>query len=129
MSRGIFSIGKIVTILFLFFDGPRLFVVSTHSTLVAFSLVCRGRFCSVALQNVGNASIADQRPYVILIYQLSPLLTSLVEIGATEAVQQHMSRHVVATKPVSQRKLDFEHKRPRILRECMAEATGVFFYV
>lgn len=52
-----------------------------------------------------------------------------VELGATEAVQQHMSRHVVATKPVSQRKLDFEHKRPRILRECMAEATGVFFYV
>ena len=53
----------------------------------------------------------------------------VVELGATEAVQQHMSRHVVATKPVSQRKLDFEHKRPRILRECMAEATGVFFYV
>lgn len=70
----------------------------------------------------------------------------IVEIGATEAVQQHLSRHVVATKPVSQRKLDFEHARyvpyvsifqeyliimvrPRWLRECMAEATGVFFYV
>ena len=52
-----------------------------------------------------------------------------VELGATEAVQQHLSRHVVASKPVSQRKLDFEHRRPRILRECMAEATGVFFYV
>lgn len=35
----------------------------------------------------------------------------IVELGATEAVQQHMSRHVVATKPVSQRKLDFEHAR------------------
>jgi glycerol uptake facilitator-like aquaporin len=30
---------------------------------------------------------------------------------------------------VSQRKLDFEHRRPRWLRECLAEATGVFFYV
>ena len=57
------------------------------------------------------------------------LQTNDLEIGATEAVQQHLSRHVVATKPVSQRKLDFEHSRPRILRECMAEATGVFFYV
>lgn len=40
-----------------------------------------------------------------------------------------MSRNVVAAKPVSQRKLDFEHARPRWLRECMAEATGVFFFV
>ena len=34
-----------------------------------------------------------------------------VELGATEAVQQHLSRNVVAGKPVSQRKLDFEHAR------------------
>jgi glycerol uptake facilitator-like aquaporin len=52
-----------------------------------------------------------------------------VEIGVTDAVQRHITRHVVQPKPVSQRKLDFEHSRPRILRECMAEATGVFFYV
>ncbi|KAI4098401.1 MAG: hypothetical protein LQ339_006456 [Xanthoria mediterranea] len=57
------------------------------------------------------------------------LQTHDLEIGATEAVQRHYSRHVVATKPVSQRKLDFEHSRPRWLRECMAEATGVFYYV
>ena len=57
------------------------------------------------------------------------LIARKVELGATEAVQQHLSRHVVATKPVSQRKLDFEHRRPRIMRECMAEATGVFYYV
>lgn len=31
--------------------------------------------------------------------------------------------------PVSQRKLNYEHWRPRILRECIAEASGVFFYV
>lgn len=56
------------------------------------------------------------------------LHTNDMEIGATEAVQQHISRHVVATKPVSQRKLNFEHSRPRWLRECIAETTGVFFY-
>lgn len=44
----------------------------------------------------------------------------------TEAVQRHISRHVIAPKPVSQRKLDFERARPRWLREMMAEATGVF---
>jgi len=57
------------------------------------------------------------------------LHTNDLEIGATEAVQHHISRHVVAPKPVSQRKLDFERARPRWLREMMAEATGVFFYV
>ena len=55
--------------------------------------------------------------------------TSEIELGATDALQRHITRHVIPPKPVSQRKLDFEHRRPRILRECMAEATGVFFYV
>ncbi|KAI1336771.1 aquaporin-like protein [Xylariaceae sp. FL0016] len=57
------------------------------------------------------------------------LHTHDLELGATEAVQRHVSRHVVASKPVSQRKLDFERSRPRWLRECMAEAAGVFMYV
>ncbi|MCJ1463423.1 hypothetical protein MMC07_002030 [Pseudocyphellaria aurata] len=61
--------------------------------------------------------------------QHSRLNTYDLELGATEAVQKHFSRNIVASKTVSQRKLDFEHARPRILRECMAEATGVFFYV
>ena len=60
---------------------------------------------------------------------MSRLHTNELEIGATEAVQRHISRHVVATKPVSQRKLNFEHSRPGWLREMAAEATGVFFYV
>lgn len=60
---------------------------------------------------------------------LHRLATHDMEIGATEAVQKHFMRHVVATKPVSQRKLDFERARPRWLREMFAEATGVFFYV
>lgn len=60
---------------------------------------------------------------------LSRLNTNDMEIGVTEAAQRHASRHVVAPKPVSQRRLDFEHSRPRWLREMLAEATGVFFYV
>lgn len=51
-----------------------------------------------------------------------------VEIGITDAIQKHYARHVVQRRPISQRQLEFEHKRPRWLRECLAEATGVFFY-
>jgi hypothetical protein len=57
------------------------------------------------------------------------LHTNQLEIGATEAIQQHIQRSVVAATPVSQRKLNYEHARPRWLREMAAEATGVFFYV
>ncbi|KZZ89352.1 Aquaporin-like protein [Moelleriella libera RCEF 2490] len=60
---------------------------------------------------------------------LDRLRTNDLELGVTEALQRRATRHVVAPKPVSQRKLNFEHARPRWLRECMAEATGVFFYV
>lgn len=62
---------------------------------------------------------------------LRQLHTNDLELGATEAVQQHVTRHVVAATgvAVSQRKLDFERRRPRWLREMIAEATGVFFYV
>lgn len=51
-----------------------------------------------------------------------------LEVGATDAIQKHFSRQVVARKAVTQRKLDFERSRPRWLRECIAEAAGVFFY-
>jgi glycerol uptake facilitator-like aquaporin len=57
------------------------------------------------------------------------LATQELEIGVTDAIQRHATRHVVAPKPVSQRKLDFEHSRPRWLREMAAEALGVFMYV
>jgi glycerol uptake facilitator-like aquaporin len=60
---------------------------------------------------------------------LHRLHTHDIEIGASEALERHITRHVIPPPPVSQRRLDFEHSRPRILRECMAEATGVFFYV
>ncbi|PQE05232.1 putative channel exgression is glucose repressed by Mig1 and Mig2 protein [Rutstroemia sp. NJR-2017a BBW] len=57
------------------------------------------------------------------------LRTGELEIGYTEAVQRHANRYVVAPKPVSQRKLNFEHARPRWIRELAAEAMGVFFFV
>jgi len=60
---------------------------------------------------------------------MTRLHTNDLEIGITEAVQRHVTRHVVPPKPISQRKLTFEHRRPRWLREMAAEATGVFFYV
>ncbi|ESZ92422.1 hypothetical protein SBOR_7181 [Sclerotinia borealis F-4128] len=59
----------------------------------------------------------------------SRLGTRELEIGYTEAVERHANRHVVAPKPVSQRKLDFENARPRWMREMAAEAMGVFFFV
>jgi glycerol uptake facilitator-like aquaporin len=57
------------------------------------------------------------------------LHTHDIETGVSEALDRHISRHVVPPPAVSQRRLNFEHSRPRILREMMAEATGVFFYV
>lgn len=60
---------------------------------------------------------------------INRLQTNDLEIGVTDAVVGHVSRQVIQRKPVSQRTLDLEHARPRWLRECMAEATGTFFYV
>lgn len=60
---------------------------------------------------------------------LSRLKTHDIELGVTEAAQKHVSRHIIPPPPVSQGRLNFEHSRPRWLRECVAEATGVFFYV
>jgi hypothetical protein len=62
-------------------------------------------------------------------YDARRLHTHELEIGVTEAIQKHVHRYVVLPKPVSQARLDFEHARPRWLREMVAEAMGVFFYV
>jgi MIP family channel proteins len=62
-------------------------------------------------------------------YDARRLRTNDMELGVTEAIHKHVTRHVVAAKPVSQRRLDFEHSRPRWLREMAAEATGVFLFV
>lgn len=57
------------------------------------------------------------------------LHTNEMELGTTDAIRKHYARRVVPPPPVSQRRLQFENSRPRWLRECLAEATGVFFYV
>ena len=78
-----------------------------------------------------QTTLRDFAPYVALRRRArtrSNAKQNDLELGATEAVQQHFQRHVVSVKPVSQRKLDFEHARPRWMREMLAEATGVFFY-
>jgi hypothetical protein len=45
---------------------------------------------------------------------LHRLETYDLELGVTDALQRHTTRHVVPPKPVSQRKLDLEHRRPRL---------------
>ncbi len=52
-----------------------------------------------------------------------------LEVGYTVALRKHLSRHVHPAPPVSQKRLDFEHRRPRLFQECVAEALGTFFYV
>ncbi|KAI0156341.1 aquaporin-like protein [Xylariaceae sp. FL1272] len=70
---------------------------------------------------MGPSSGTDER--------IERLHTHDLELGATEAVQQHYARHVIERRPVTQRRLDFEHRRPRWLREMLGEGIGVFFYV
>ncbi|TVY49685.1 Aquaporin [Lachnellula occidentalis] len=62
-------------------------------------------------------------------YDARRLHTNDMEIGVTDAVQRHVQRNVVPPKPVTQRRLDFEHARPRWMREMAAEALGTFLYV
>ncbi|KOS20770.1 Glycerol uptake facilitator protein [Escovopsis weberi] len=52
-----------------------------------------------------------------------------LELGVTDLLQRHVSRHVVPPQRVSARRLRFESARPRWFRECLAEALGVFFFV
>jgi len=51
-----------------------------------------------------------------------------IEIGVSEVLKRHVTRHLKTDEPISQRRLDYEHSRPKILREMAAEALGVFFY-
>jgi len=61
--------------------------------------------------------------------QLDGIASGEPILDYSEALRKHTSRHVNATQPITQRQLDFEHRRPRLLQECAAEALGTFFYV
>jgi hypothetical protein len=52
-----------------------------------------------------------------------------IETGIADALQRHVTRHVVPPPTISHRRLTFEHARPRWFREMAAEAIGVFFLV
>jgi len=62
-------------------------------------------------------------------HDMRRLHTNEMEVGITDVVQRHARRHVVKPKAITQKKLDFEHARPRWMREMAAESIGVFFYV
>lgn len=59
---------------------------------------------------------------------LRRLQTGDVELGISDVLQRHITRHVAEQKPITQRRLDFEYTRPRWYREVIAEAIGVFLY-
>lgn len=50
------------------------------------------------------------------------------DMAMNDALRKHLTRYIFSPGPVTQRRLNFEHARPRWLREMLAEATGVFFY-
>jgi hypothetical protein len=56
------------------------------------------------------------------------LQTHDIELGVSDVLQRHVTRHVAQAPPVSQKRLDFEHTRPRWFREIIAETIGVFLY-
>lgn len=57
--------------------------------------------------------------------EINRLQTNDLELGITEAVQKHISRTVVSPKPVSQRKLDFEHARSVVEIFCLHSPLGL----
>jgi hypothetical protein len=60
--------------------------------------------------------------------RLNRLGTHDIELGVSDVLQRHVTRHVANQPAVTQRRLNFEHTRPRWFREIVAEAIGVFLY-
>ncbi|KAH8807809.1 aquaporin-like protein [Xylogone sp. PMI_703] len=52
-----------------------------------------------------------------------------IETGIANALQRHITRHVVPPPQISQKRLDFEQRRPMWIREMVAEALEVFIFV
>lgn len=59
----------------------------------------------------------------------SPADHHAADVDVQEAAAQYIAAHEPVYRPVSERRLEFEHARPALLRQCVAEATGVFFFV
>lgn len=51
-----------------------------------------------------------------------------IEVGLSEILRHHITRNL-RNQPISRRRLALEHKRPPLIRACVAETIGVFFYV
>lgn len=75
-----------------------------------------------------RTTVEDISFYTMVSGSIERLDTGVLELGVTEAVQQHVHRHVIERRPITEKRLAFEHARPKLLREMAAEATGVFMY-
>lgn len=105
---------------------------------------------NVAVTMASSSQYSRLKAYDCMFLQLLNrqwrLASPLVELGATEAVQKHFSRTILASQTVSQRRLDIEHapcnwmnSEPRkfsnlgqatyIERIVWPKPQGVFFYV
>ncbi|KAH7349777.1 aquaporin-9 [Plectosphaerella cucumerina] len=51
------------------------------------------------------------------------------ELDVLAAARHYLQAREAGYRPISQRRLDLERRRPTWLRECVAEATGVFIFV
>jgi hypothetical protein len=60
--------------------------------------------------------------------RLRRLRSTDVELGISDVLHRHITRHVAEQRPVSQRRLNFENTRPRWYREMAAESIGVFLF-
>lgn len=59
----------------------------------------------------------------------TPRLQHAMEHEISSGLHRYLDRIEVPYRPVSHRRLNFESRRPKVLRECLAEFTGVCFFV
>jgi hypothetical protein len=63
-------------------------------------------------------------------FQVDRLVKADVPVGVTAAfrrpVPTESGKKAAGTKPITQRRLDLENRRPELVREMLAEATGLF---
>ncbi|CAI4213852.1 unnamed protein product [Parascedosporium putredinis] len=59
----------------------------------------------------------------------TPRLQHAMEHDISTGLHRYLDRIEVPYRPVSHRRLELESRRPRLLRQCLAEFTGVCFFV